>query len=89
MRRSLPLLIIGGLGIVYLWQKQNEGAITEHKPSAVGGQTVATQSQATQQLTPAPRGQASEQNWMKRSLDRAATVRDLARKQTSDSQDPH
>ena len=40
------------------------------------------------QLTPAPRGQASEYNYMKRALDRAATVRDQARDQTRAAQNP-
>ncbi len=40
------------------------------------------------ELTPAPRGQASEYNWMKRSLDRAADIRDQARARTKEAQDP-
>ena len=68
---SLP-----GLGYFFLRQKQGDPSPAEAKP-------VATQSVAAK-LTPAPRGQASEHNWMKRSLDRARDVRDQSRAQTED-----
>ena len=80
-------MVIAGLGGgLFLWQKRNEektGASTDvpatvQKPSAV----------AKPDLTPAPRGQASEYNWMKRALDRAADVRDQARAQTKEAQQP-
>jgi len=87
MRRFLPVLIIAGLGLVYLWQKQNEASSPTPKPNQTQTATARARP-STPQLTPAPRGQASEHNWMKRSLDRAATVRDQARSQTKESQDP-
>ena len=88
MRRYLPVLIIAGLGLVYLWQKQNEASSSGPKPNQT--QTVTAKAKPpTPQLTAAPRGQASEHNWMKRALDRAATVRDQAREQTKESQDPN
>jgi len=79
MRSFLIFVVLVGLGALYLWQRHNE-ALSEpaKKPETV----------ASAQLTPAPRGQASEHNWMKRSLDRAATVRDQARAQTKEAQDP-
>jgi hypothetical protein len=86
VRRFLPFLIIAGLGIVYLWQKHNESAA----PTPAPAKPAASVSHATPSAkpTPAPRGVASEHNWMKRALDRAADVRDQSRAQTKESQDP-
>ncbi len=80
MRGLIVVVLIVGLGYFFLRQKQ-----TEAPPAA--GKPVAAQS-AEAKLTPAPRGQASEHNWMKRSLDRARDVRDQSRAQTQDSQNP-
>jgi hypothetical protein len=77
VRRFLPFLIILGLGIAYLWQKHNEPPPVAAKPAA-----------SVSQPTPAPRGEASEHNWMKRSLDRARDVTEKSRAQTKQSQDP-
>ena len=82
MRRSIPFLLIIGLGLVYWWQKHNDASSVTSKPGA-----PETPKAMTSQPTPAPRGQASEYNWMKRALDRAATVRDQAREQTKESQE--
>ena len=85
MRAFLIFLILAGLGFVFLRQRQNETP-----PGA--GKPVATQSVAAKPtpaaLTPAPRGQASEYNWMKRSLDRARDVTEQSRAQTQESQKP-
>ena len=85
MRGFVIFLIIAGLGIVYLRQKHSEppplAAKTGEPPSVTTQPTPA-------QLTPAPRGQASEYNWMKRSLDRARDVTEKTREQTKQSQDP-
>jgi hypothetical protein len=80
MRGFLIFLIIAGLGYFFLRQKQS-GA----QPAA--GKPVAAQSVEVK-LTPAPPGQASEHNWMKRSLDRARDVRDQSRAQTQENQKP-
>jgi hypothetical protein len=79
MRGFLILLIIVGLGYLFLRQKQNEKT------------TMATQSAAASSpaLTPAPRGQASEFNYMKRALDQAKDVRDQSRARTQADQDPN
>jgi hypothetical protein len=77
MRGFLIFAIIAILGAFYFWQKHNEAPPVEQKAAV-----------STAQLTPAPRGQASEYNWMKRALDRAADVRDQARSQTKEAQDP-
>lgn len=66
------------LGAIYLWQKHNEMPSSVDKPVAV----------SIAQPTPAPRGQASEYNWMKRSIDRARDVAEKSRAQTKESQDP-
>lgn len=84
MRNFLIVALIIGLGCVFLRQKQNEKAVdASAKPTAP---QVASSAPA---LTPAPRGQASEYNYMKRALDRASDVRDQARTQTQEAQDPH
>jgi hypothetical protein len=83
MRGFLTFMLIAGIGGgVFLWQKQNEQKNPAPETQA------ATQSHSIPALTPAPRGQASEYNWMKRSLDRAADVRDQARARTKEAQDP-
>jgi Flp pilus assembly protein TadB len=86
MRGFLTFIAIAGIGGgVFLWQKQNE-----QKTASAETQNASRQQSAASQpaLTPAPRGQASEYNWMKRSLDRAADVRDQARARTKEAQEP-
>lgn len=78
------MLIAGVGGGLFLWQKQNEKKTVTVENSGAEKQSVT----AKAELTPAPRGQASEYNWMKRSLDRAADVRDQARTRTKEAQDP-
>ena len=81
MRGFLTFIAIAAVGGgLFLWQKQNE----QKTASAETRQPAAAQPA----LTPAPRGQASEYNWMKRSLDRAADVRDQARARTKEAQEP-
>ena len=77
MRRFGPLLIIGFLGIVYLWQKQSESPAEP---------VVATRPAAPAvQATPLPQREVSEHNWMKRSLDRARDVtREVQQQRKSD-----
>lgn len=77
-------MLIAGVGGLFLWQKQNEKKTAAVENSDAQKQSVT----AKAELTPAPRGQASEYNWMKRSLDRAADVRDQARARTKEAQDP-
>ncbi len=80
MRTFSTLLLIGGLGILYLWQKHSETADPPSKPGTI--QAV--------NATPAasPTGQASPHNWMKRSIDRAREVTQKARSRTQESQNP-
>lgn len=75
MRGFLIVVIIVGLGYFFLRQKQSDTSPATGKPVVA-------------QLTPAPRGQASEHNWMKRSLDRARDVTEQSRAQTQESQKP-
>jgi hypothetical protein len=83
MRGFLTFIAIAAIGGgLFAWQKQHE-----EKGSPEVTRTSSTQ-HAQPALTPAPRGQASEYNWMKRSLDRAADVRDQARARTKEAQDP-
>lgn len=85
MRAFLIFAVIAGFGGLYFWQKQHEAPASNSNHIATA---PAQKSSPPAELTPAPRGQASEHNWMKRSLDRAATVRDEARAQTNAAQKP-
>jgi LPS O-antigen subunit length determinant protein (WzzB/FepE family) len=88
MRGILIFLLAVGLGLVFLHQKKQEAASAATKPATAQAQSVGAKQTTVPQLTPAPRGQASQYNYMKRALDRAADVRDQARAQTKASQDP-
>ncbi len=77
----IAIAAIGG-GLFY-WQKQKGQQTPPTEARAATRQAASSPA-----LTPAPRGQASEYNWMKRSLDRAADVRDQARARTKEAQDP-
>ena len=85
IRGFLIFLVVAGLAYVFLRQKQNE------TPPATA-QPVATQSVEPKStpapLAPAPRGQASKYNYMKRALDRARDVTEQSRARTQESQDP-
>ena len=85
MRGFIIFLLVAGVAFVYLRQKQNE------TPPATA-KSVATQPLGAKPtpapLTPAPRGQASEHNWMKRSLDRARDVTEQSRAQVQENQKP-
>ena len=86
MRGLMTFILVAGIGGgLFLWQKQHE------QKTAPAEDRIATPPQSATSkpvLTPAPRGQASEYNWMKRALDRAADVRDQSRAQTKEAQDP-
>jgi hypothetical protein len=79
MRAFLIFAVVAGLGFLYLRHKQSE-------TPPVGAQSAKPAAVAA--LTPAPRGVASEHNWMKRSLDRARDVTEQSRAQTQDAQKP-
>ena len=85
MRGFLVFVLVAGVVFVYLRQKQNETPPATAKPIAT---QVVGAKPAPAPLTPAPRGQASEHNWMKRSLDRARDVTEQSRAQTQESQKP-
>jgi hypothetical protein len=85
MRGFVTFIAIAGIGGgLFLWQKKHEPRTASSQDSAAVKQSTTAQTA----LTPTPRGQASEYNWMKRSLDRAADVRDQARARTKEAQDP-
>ena len=85
MKSFLIFAAFAGLTVLYFWQKHHETP----PPSAAAKPAVSVSKPTPPaQLTPAPRGVASEHNWMKRSLDRAADVTEKARAQTKASQDP-
>lgn len=82
MRTIVVLLIATGLGILFYHQKQVAPAGAQPASSAAMTKTApANPAQPPSQTT-------SEHNWMKRSLDRATEVRNTARAQTRQSQDP-
>ena len=85
MRPFLIFVIVAGLGFLFLRQRQNETPPATAK--AIATQSV-TAKATPAPLTPAPRGQASQYNWMKRSLDRARDVTEQSRAQTQESQKP-
>lgn len=87
MRGFLIFVVVAGLGFVFLRQKQNERSSAAAEPAAQT-QAAAAKPTPAPQLTPAPRGQASEYNYMKRALDRATDVRDQSRAQTQQGQNP-
>jgi len=83
MRGLLTFMVIAGIGGgLFYWQKHNE-----EKNAEVAAPAQKQSVPIKTELTPAPRGQASQYNWMKRSLDRAADVRDQARARTKEAQD--
>ena len=84
MRALLVFVVIVGLGYLFLRQKQSETPPATAKPTI----RTAIAKPAAAPLTPAPRGQASEYNYMKRALDRAADVRDQSRARTEEAQKP-
>lgn len=86
MRGFIIAVLAVALGILFLRQKHNETAPpAAEKPAAV---TAARATPPPPALTPAPRGQASEYNYMKRALDRARDVTEQSRARTQAAQDP-
>lgn len=84
MRAFLALVVFAGLG--YLFYLQKHSATDANAPASA--KSVAAQPATAPNTQLAQPQQPAPQNWMKRSLDRATEVRDQARKQTRDSQDP-
>jgi len=82
MRAVATVLVLAGLGGLYLWQKKS-GQSEPATPPPPAQHAAASPAAAA-----SPMREASEHNWMKRSLDRARDVRDQARTGTKDSQDP-
>ena len=85
MRNFLIFLVIAGLAYVFVVQKRNETSSADS--SAVVTQAAATKA-TPEPLTPAPRGQASKYNYMKRALDRTRDVMDQEYTRTHDGQNP-
>jgi hypothetical protein len=85
VRRFLVWAILAVLGFLYLYQKHNEPPLPAANP--VTAQKVEAKATPAP-LTPAPRGQASEYNYMKRALDRARDVTEQSRARTQAAQDP-
>ena len=84
MRGLLILVILLGFGYLFLRQKQNEKSAATTTPAS----QLVTGKQASPLLSPAPRGQASQYNYMKRALDRARDVTEESRARTQADQNP-
>jgi hypothetical protein len=84
MRISLAVVVIAGLGGLFLWQKNDSSkeAQPTAKPAVQQSPAPAVAYGAT------PSREPSEHNWMKRSLDRARDVTQQSQTRTRDSQDP-
>jgi hypothetical protein len=82
MRAFIAILVIAGLGGLFLLQKNNQ------QPESVATQPAMQRVSPSASASASPANQVSEHNWMKRSLDRAHDVANQARKRTKDSQDP-
>jgi hypothetical protein len=80
MRGFIIFVLVAGVVFVYLRQKQNETPPATSKP-------VAAQ-MTPAPLAPAPRGQASEYNYMKRALDRARDVTEQSQARLQQGQRP-
>ena len=89
MRGFLIFVIVISLGYFFLRHRQNQMPAPAPKSVTIQTSILKPAPAAAPSLTPAPRGQASEYNYMKRALDRAADVRDQARTQTREAQDIH
>jgi len=85
MRSFIVLAILAVLGFVFFYQKHSETPTDGAK--AVTAQSAGAKATPAP-LTPAPRGQASEYNYMKRALDRARDVTEQSRARTQADQNP-
>jgi len=83
MRTFAILLVAGGLGGLFLWQKHHAPEAPANDKPAIKQAAAASPGSSVA----APR-EPSEHNWMKRSLDRARDVRDQARSHTAENQKP-
>jgi hypothetical protein len=82
MRTFIAVILMAGLGGLFLWQRNgNHNQVANH-PSAVE-RTAASPAAAIP-----PNREPSEHNWMKRSLDRARDVTEKSRNRTRDAQSP-
>jgi hypothetical protein len=81
MRSFLVLIILLGLGALYLWQKQSQPA----SPTPIVSKSAAV---PASQATPTPKREVSEHNWMKRALDRASDVAGKTRARADETQEP-
>ena len=83
MRGFIIFVLLVVLGILVLRQKHTEKAADAKPATAQSARPNATAAP----LSPAPRGQASEYNYMKRALDRARDVTEQSRARTQAAQD--
>jgi hypothetical protein len=86
MRGFLLVVAAVGMSGVFYWQKNHAASAAPAKPDVV--QTAPPLPPGSQHETITQSRPVSEHNWMKRSLDRATDVRNTARAQTQQSQDP-
>jgi hypothetical protein len=82
MRTFIAVLVMAGLGGLFLWQKNGNRNQLAATPSAV------ERPAASPAAAVPPHREPSEHNWMKRSLDRARDVTEQSRNRTRDAQNP-
>jgi hypothetical protein len=87
MRGFVIFLIIAGFGFLFWRQRESQTPSAPASANAVATQSAAPAATPAP-LTPAPRGQASKYNFMKRDLDRARDVVDQSRARTQAAQNP-
>ena len=78
VRVFVAILLLVSAGFFYLRQQRSQAVRASAQPVPA----------ASPALNPAPRGQASEYNYMKRALDRAQDMRDQSRARTEEAQQP-
>jgi len=83
MRTLIAVLVLGGLGGLFLLQKKDSHNQVVNSPSAVERPAASATPAA-----PVLHREPSEHNWMKRSLDRARDVTEQSRNRTRDGQNP-
>jgi len=81
MGKTAVVLVAVGLGGLFYYQ-------THHSAPPAQPEKPVASAPVSEVAKPRPSGQASEYNWMKRSLDRASDVAHQSRAQTQKSQDP-
>jgi hypothetical protein len=85
MNAFFLLIVVAIIGFALWFQKHAE---TPHDAETRAAVELAEANPTSAAASPSPNGQASPRSYMKRALDRARDVRDAARAQTQQAQEP-